>query len=155
MIRWYAYAAAAALLIAVAGLAARKLYRAGYIAAETKYQLQIAQADAKAQEAARQAELKFADAIAKADAQYEKGKQDAQVSADRVVADLRAGTLRLRKEWAGCETSRLSEAAQSARELDAAEQRRIESASRIVRAAAECDAQVAGLQAVIPAGHGR
>lgn len=149
MIRWYAYAAAATLLIAATGLAARKLYKAGYTAAETKYQLQIAQADAKAQEAARQAEQKLADAVAKAAAQYEKGKQDAQASADRVAADLRAGTLRLRKEWAGCETSRLSEAAQNSRELDAAEQRRIESASRIVRAAAECDAQVAGLQSIV------
>ena len=98
---------------------------------------------------ARYAEQRIAAAAAQAAEQYEKGKQDAQDAADSVIAGLNAGTLKLRREWAGCETQRLSDAATATRELDAAEQRRAESAARIVRAADECDAQVRGLQAVV------
>lgn len=108
-------------------------------------QRDAAKAQADAQAAARKAEQDMAQAVADADAQYERGKQDAQATADRVAADLRAGTLRLRREWAQCETGRLSAGAAAARELGEAEQQRIESAGRIVRAAAECDAHTAAL----------
>lgn len=145
----YALAAVAAAALALVAYAAHALYAAGYETAETRYTAEIAKAQAEASEQARQAEQALAKANAAAAEQYERGKQDAQAAADRVVADLRGGTLRLRREWAGCEAKRVSETAASAAELDAAEQRREESAGRIVRAAAECDAQVAGLQQLI------
>jgi len=149
--RWYVYAALAAAACALLGWSARSFYKAGYEAAETRYEAKIAEANAKALQDARAAELKLAQANDAAAQQYERGKQDAQSEADRVVADLRSGNLKLRQQWAGCETSRLSESTASTRELDAEKRRRAESASRIVRAADECDAQVAGLQAVVRA----
>lgn len=108
-------------------------------------QRDAAQAQSNAEAKARKAEQTMAQAVADAAAQYERGKQDAQATADAVTADLRAGSLRLRREWAACETDRLSAGAAAARELGEAEQQRIESAGRIVRAAAECDAHTAAL----------
>lgn len=71
---------------------------------------------------------------------YEKGKKNAESKSAAVVADLRAGNLRLQQRWAVCA------ATPAPSESDAAARDREESAGRIVRAAAECDAQVRGLQ---------
>lgn len=95
------------------------------------------------------AERAKADRMADIADRYEKDKTDAQATADRVVADLRADNLRLQKRWAGCPA--MPATATASGELDAAAADRGESASRIVRAAAECDSQVRGLQAVIAA----
>lgn len=113
-----------------------------------------AQAQADAQATARKAERDIAAAHDAAAMEFERGKREAEAVGNRVAADLRAGAVRLRNEWAGCETDRLSDAAAAARERDAAEQRRIESAGRIVRAAAACDAQVSALQAIVRADRG-
>ncbi|RZZ85694.1 endopeptidase [Pseudoxanthomonas winnipegensis] len=81
---------------------------------------------------------------------YEEGKAAAQAAGDRVAADLRAGNLRLQQRWASCAaTTDLSGAARTASQPDAGADDRAASASRIVRAAAECDAQVRGLQALV------
>lgn len=81
-------------------------------------------------------------------AQYEKDKADAQAASDRLVADLRAGNQRLHVRWqAAIATSELSAAAAAGALADGAAADRIESAGRIVGAAAACDAQVKGLQA--------
>lgn len=100
---------------------------------------------ADAQARARKVEQRAADAMNAAAEQYERGKLDAEQAAERVAAALRAGTLRLRREWAACETDRLADGAAAARELGEAEQRRIELALAAVRVGAQCDAQVAGL----------
>lgn len=95
--------------------------------------------EARAQEIASQAATnRIADA-------YEKGKTDAQAHADSVVAGLRAGNLRLRNQWQGCQAG-LSKASATAGELDAAQRSREESVGRILGIAAACDAQVRGLQ---------
>lgn len=148
---WRAAAFAALALAAgsYASIQTMRLHHAQLVIAETAKLAAQAQADAQAK--ARAIEQAQAKAVAEIAESYEKGKADAQATADRVAADLRAGTLRLRREWAQCETGRLSEAAASAREFDAAEQSRAESAGRIVRAAAECDAQVSALQAIVRA----
>ncbi len=104
---------------------------------------QVAVAEAKA----RQVEQDRAEAVAQVADAYEKGKADAQAKADRVVADLRAGNVRLRQHWQGaiatCDVSRDSAAALAAeREAEL----RAESASRIVRIGAEADAKVRALQ---------
>jgi len=106
-------------------------------------------AQTAAELAARTRELQMATATAQISASYERGKSDAQTAADAVAAGLRAGTVRLRAQWRGCEASRVSNAAAAARELNAAEQSRADSAGAIVRAASQCDAQVRGLQAIL------
>lgn len=108
---------------------------------------ETARADAEA--AARAHEQQLAKAAAAASELYERGKIDAQAAADRVVSDLRAGSLRLRREWGQCETGRLSDAAARAAEPDGEADDRASRAGRIVRAAATCDAQVKGLQALV------
>lgn len=81
-------------------------------------------------------------------AQYEQEKADAQAASDRLVADLRAGNQRLHLRWqAAAATSELSAAAAAASLADGAADDRIQSAGRIVGAAAACDAQVMALQA--------
>ncbi len=116
--------------------------------------LDAEQARLDATTTARYAEQRIAAAAAQAAEQYEKGKQDAQDAADSVIAGLNAGTLKLRREWAGCETQRLSDAATATRELDAAIASRNDRTGRIVRAADECDSQVSGLQALVRADRG-
>lgn len=112
-----------------------------------------ANASRLASEQARKAETELADLANEAAAEYERGKQDAQMVADRVVDDLRAGNLRLRRQWQGCE-ARVPEAPASSSEPDAAPADREGSAGRIVRAAAACDAQVTALQALVKADRG-
>lgn len=85
-------------------------------------------------------------------ADYERERQDAQAEADRLVADLVAGNVSLHRRWQACDaTARVSAAATAPSFADGGADDRNESAGRIVRAAAECDAQVRGLQAVIRA----
>lgn len=104
---------------------------------------QVATAEAKA----RQVEQDRAEAVAQAAQAYEKGKADAQSKADRVVADLRAGTVRLRQHWqasvATCGVSRDSAAALA---VEREAQLRAESAARIIGVGAEADAKVKALQ---------
>jgi len=114
-------------------------------------QRDAATAQAKAERDAREKEYRLGVAQAAVSESYERGKSDAQTAADHAVADLRAGAVRLRAQWRGCEAGRVSDAAAAAREHDAAEQRRADSAGRIVRAAAACDAQVSALQALVRA----
>lgn len=97
----------------------------------------------------RQLEQALATAQAGVSEAYEKGKEDAEATGTAVTADLRAGNLRLHRRWTGCEAQRLSDAAAFASELDATAGNREKSAGRIVRAAAQCDAQVRGLQELL------
>lgn len=81
-------------------------------------------------------------------ATYEKEKDDAQKASDRLIADLRTGNQRLHQRWqATVATAELSAAAATASQPDGRADDRIESASRAIGAAAQCDAQVRGLQA--------
>lgn len=107
------------------------------------------EAEADHKDKVRQLEQDLATAQADVSEAYERGKKDAEATGAAVTADLRAGNLRLQRRWAGCETQRLSDAAAVAGELDAAARDREESAGRIVRAAAQCDAQVRGLQELL------
>ena len=80
---------------------------------------------------------------------YERGKQNAELQNKRVVADLRSGALRLRQQWSACEASNMPNSTTASGKLNAASGGREESAGRIIRAAAECDAQVTGLQRLL------
>ena len=102
---------------------------------------------AKAKADAKAAERKQKQAMANAAAQYEQDKAHALAAKNRVIADLRAGTLKLRSQWRGCVAR--TGAADGAEGSDAAADLRSESAGRIVRAAADADAQVTYLQGLI------
>lgn len=104
-------------------------------------------AENQAKEQAQEAANKIAVAQAAASAAYEKGKQDAEKTGKRVVTDLRAGGLVLRDSWSPCRAGfGMPEAPAATSEPDASTSDREESAGRIVQAAAQCDAQVRGLQ---------
>lgn len=118
-------------------------YDNGYNAANVRAEQVIAEfrkAEAEAQLAARKAERDKQAVVDNLAAEYERRKADAEAKQATVVADLRAGNLKLRAEWRGCETDRLSAGAESARLNAEADQRRAEAAARIVRVGDECDA---------------
>lgn len=150
----YGYIVAA--LLVVAAIAGGVGYWQGGKHAATAAELAMAEhlaADRKAEsdhkDKIRQLEQDLATAQAGVSEAYEKGKGDAEATGAAVTADLRAGNLRLQQRWAGCEKQRLSDATAPAGEPDAAAGDREESAGRIVRAAAQCDAQVRGLQELL------
>jgi hypothetical protein len=91
--------------------------------------------------------VKRAEAVA---TQYEQEKADAESKGAAVADGLRAGNLRLQQRWAGCE-ARVSDLAAASGQPDGAADDRADSAGRIVRAAAACDAQIRGLQALVRA----
>ena len=111
-------------------------------------------ADNKAEQDAKDEAARYKDALTDAQnavsAAYEKGKKDAEATAKRTVADLRAGNLVLRNRWAPCKASLdVPPAPPAPSEPDAGAGDREESAGRIVQAADQCDAQVKGLQELL------
>ncbi len=119
--------------------------------AQSRQATKQAQAETKAVETARSAEHQQSDTLAKIGETHEQARAAAPAVADAVVADLRAGNLRLRDGWASCETQRLSDTSAAARERDAAAQRRAEFAGAVVRVGRDADDQLAACQAVIRA----
>lgn len=111
-------------------------------------QRDAAQRVALAEQMAREAEHRHAADMARIGKEHQEALTHAQTAADRLVRDLRAGTVRLQERWRGCP---VSGATGASGEPDAASRDREESAARAVRAAAECDAQVIGLQGIIRA----
>ena len=108
------------------------------------------EAERTATEAASRHKDELAAAQNKVSAAYEKGKSDAEATAKRTVADLRAGNLVLRERWSACKTSNgVPSTAADPSEPDAGTGDREESAGRIVQAADQCDAQVKGLQELL------
>ena len=111
-------------------------------------------ADNKAEQDAKDEAARYKDALTDAQnavsAAYEKGKKDAEATAKRTVADIRAGNLVLRDRWTSCQASSgLPRPTPDTSEPDARTADRDESAGRIVQAAAQCDAQVKGLQSLL------
>ncbi|NID14368.1 lysis system i-spanin subunit Rz [Luteibacter yeojuensis] len=104
-----------------------------------------------AADAALERERKQAADFAATAQQYEKDKADAKATSDRVVADLRSGALRLRDRWATQVLAGQAAVAAGSGQPDAGADDRAASAGRIVRAAAQCDAQVRGLQDILKA----
>lgn len=83
--------------------------------------------------------------------QYEQDKLAAKAAADAIVGDLRAGNLRLRREWQGCEARRMSDAAAGAIERDALAASRDALAGDLVRVGRDADDQLRACQAVVQA----
>lgn len=101
-------------------------------------------ADARLYEerSARQKEQEHAKAMADIATKYETEKNDAQDAADRVIADLRAGNVRLRAHWQACQgTAELSRAVASAAGSAGSDGLREESIGRILRDVGTLQAQ--------------
>ena len=103
-----------------------------------------------AAERAREAEQAQAKAFADADQQHLEDLADAHLRSDQLVADIRSEHVRLRSRWR-CPLPGAPQAGAGPGQPDAEADDRAESAGRIVRAAAECDAQVIGLQSILTA----
>jgi hypothetical protein len=152
----YLLAALAVLAVAAAMLA---MHFRGSLAVSRDLQHRAeeraAQLDAnlKASEAARAKEHAQAEHFNALAGQYEQEKADAQAKADRTIAELRAGNLRLRDQWA---TQRLaSEASSRASQPDAAANGCSGVAVDLFRAidpiVQRQDAQIRGLQEILKA----
>lgn len=147
----YGYIAAAGVVFAI--LVSWVSYERGVthanIVAERTMELHLS-ADRKAESAqiekVRKLEKEILAAQTAVSEAYEKGKKDAEVIGLDVVTSLRNGNLRLQKRWANCDSNRMPDAPTITTEFNAATGDRDESAGRIIRAAAQCDAQVVGLQ---------
>lgn len=146
-----AYLAAAALLAGLSFWAGWEWRDRSADLADSRKEVAESRAETAAHVAARTAEHEQADKLAAIGAKHEEDRAAAPSVADALVADLRAGNVRLRKEWAGCETQRLSEASAAAVERDALAQRREQLAGAVVRVGRDADDQLAACQAVIRA----
>lgn len=107
--------------------------------------------EARAALATEQAAAKDAKTRAEAEAanaeNYLESLNNANDKADRLAGDVRAGDVRFRRLWAQCQTVPAAEgAADGEPAIDAGADDRAASSARIVRAAAQCDAQVKALQ---------
>lgn len=117
-----------------------------------RYALQVAEQRTAHEVAMREKDNRQRKALRAIARIYEQEQSNAQAAHDKVVADLRDGLVRLRERWtcpAAAATADLSTAAGAAGSADASAELRAASAGRVVRAGAECDAQVRGLQAVV------
>lgn len=114
---------------------------------EGKVNTAAAEATTTATKNAREEEADKAARAALVAEAYEKGKLDAEELGKAAVADLVAEHRQLRKRWAACSAAiGVPTPIDSTGIADAEAASRAESAGRIVRAAAECEAQVVGLQ---------
>lgn len=155
--RLMAYGLGAALLavLSFAGVQTYRLHnaQAAVLASNASlvmFQRDSAQVLADAQAKAQKATQEASEALADAATQYEKGKNDAQVTADRTIADLRSGAIVLRQRWKACSASAGHPAtAATTGQPDAAADIQFTGPSDLVRVAETCDAQVTGLQQVI------
>jgi hypothetical protein len=124
--------------------------RVAQLTAQHAQQLQyLAELSTRASEAAREAEQKQAAGFAALAAGYEKDKTDAKHKGDAVAAALRADTLRLRQQWtcpSAAAGAHVPEAAAATGQPDGDAELRATGAGDLVRLAAQCDAQVRGLQ---------
>lgn len=98
---------------------------------------------------ARAVEHRQADSLATIGAKHEEHRAAAEAVPAAVVADLRNGNLRLRRQWAACETRRVSESAASTAERDALAELRAKGQGDLVRVGRDADDQLRACQSVI------
>jgi len=101
---------------------------------------------------ARQLEREQHQALAGIRAIFDQEMTHANTKHEAVVADLRAGAVRLRRHWeARCATTELSATVAAAARADEGTELRERGAADLVRIGAECDARVRGLQSAVRA----
>lgn len=117
-------------------------------AMQTKY----AEAQAKAESDARSKEQAAALAMVQIQqTYYQQGVTDANAKSDAVIAGLRVGALKLRHEWSCPAAASVPAPGASVASVDADADARAAGAADLVRLAAEYDARIRALQAVIRA----
>ncbi|WP_293705532.1 hypothetical protein [Stenotrophomonas sp. UBA7606] len=116
---------------------------------ETRTELKQAKAETKAVEQARSVERQQNERLHEIGTQYEAKRSENESLPSTVVAQLNDGTLQLRKQWAACETSRLSDATAAAIERDALAELRRKDQGDLVRAGRGADDQIRACQAVV------
>ena len=105
----------------------------------------------KAEAAARETERRHADELDAVASKLILERAKGYEERERTIADLRAGNLRLRREWQGCEARGLPEAGAGAGGGDGDAELRRSGAADLVRIGRESDAKLAACQAVIRA----
>ncbi len=116
-------------------------------AAETR--AEAAEKDAEDLRDTLATERQAAKALATIGDDHEVDRRDAENVPAAVVAGLDDGTLKLRRQWAACETDRLSESAAAALERDALAQLRKQDQGDLVRVGRDADDHVRACQAVV------
>lgn len=117
--------------------------------AESRIQTQQVTAALDQTNTSRATEQAAAQDLAAIGAKHEEDRTAAAAVPAAVAAELRSGQLRLRDGWAGCETQRLSDAAATASERDAATERREQFAGSVVRVGRDADDQLLACQATV------
>lgn len=140
-----AFAIAAVLALGLAGIQTLRLSHAQAALADARalaaeQDAALAEANRLASERARRIEHELSTRIDAVAGAYERGKQDAQRTADRVAADLRAGNLRLRDEIRALAARGLPGDPAAAGELAAAAERGEAYLGAAVGVGADCDA---------------
>lgn len=154
MIRAMSAALGLLVLLLLVAIAAALLYRGQAIGAhadaETARSLSEGlQAQLEDEKGARAIEQADARAMARIGTQHEEDRQDAQALPARVVADIDSGVLRLRRQWAACETARLSTAAAATVERDALAELRRKDQGDLVRVGRDANDQVRACQGTV------
>ncbi len=116
---------------------------------ETRTELKQSKAETKAVEQARSVEHQKNERLHEIGTQYEAKRSENESLRSTVVAQLNDGTLQLRKQWAACETSRLSDATAAAIERDALAELRRKDQGDLVRVGREANDHVRACQAVV------
>lgn len=100
-------------------------------------------------------ERESAEDMAQVGLDYEEMRRDAEDVPAAVVDGIDDGSIRLRKQWAACETSRLAEVGAATAERDALAQLRKQDQGNLVRIGRDADDHIRACQAIIRADRGR
>jgi len=149
MIRLYALLAAVALALSFWAGWSWRGDRANV--AESDQRANVAEAVVDQVNEARAVEHSQADTMATIGAKHEEDRAAAEALPAAVVAELRAGTVRLRHDLATCHTGRLSEAAAGAVQRDAPADLGVTVAGPAIGIGRDADDQLRACQAVIAA----
>jgi hypothetical protein len=123
-----------------------------HLAADKKAAREAAEAQAAAEKVARDSEALQRQKYDELAQQFEAHKKESQDAYDRDVAALRAGSLKLRAQWQGCQRS-LSGAASDPAESDGLARLREEGAANLVRLFRDADTQIKDLQTALSICH--
>ncbi len=149
MIRLYTLLAAAALALSFWAGWSWRGDRANV--AESDQRANVAEAVVDQVNEARAIEHSQADTMASIGAKHEEDRAAAEAVPAAVVAELRAGTVRLRHDLATCHTGRLSEAAAGAIQRDAPADLGVTVAGPAIGIGRDADDQLRACQAVVAA----
>lgn len=156
MIRALIATVALLLVLLLVAIAAALLYRGNALDAQARdataqQRLTTLESQLEDERSARGIEHTQAKAMAQIGDEHEYDRGASASIPAAVVADLRAGNLRLRNDLATCHTDRLSEAVSGAVERDASAQLRAEVAGDLVRVGRDADNHVRAGQRSISA----